>query len=359
MLGLRKARIGVGDHKVCERYFPVVPNSYLSCDALLGCDVLSQATLVWGGPRRAIIWGDTPYVVYHIHRRKNTVSRVQSCPVELESPHQKFSQISLKASIQLDPYQTQFVPVVVPETPESTLLVYPQPRFCHSSHPFIVNVTSEQSIYVPLVNPTKNHMTFKRGTIGASYEEVKVPPSSSVNATRRCIHNDLLPQNYSTSEKGTRVQRLRELIKQQSWGHLTSSERAELETLILDNDPLFILSEKELGLISGPLEHIRVSDPHPCRGPRYPYPEQAKQIITDMLKDMEERGIIEPSTAAWPSPIVLVNKPDGGKRVCLDYRQVNKHLATDIYPLPRLEELVDQAAGHQYYVPLDIREAYF
>ncbi len=36
--------------------------------------------------------------------------------------------------------------------------------------------------------------------------------------------------------------------------------------------------------------------------------------------------------------------------MCLDYHQVNKHLATDIYPLPRLEELVDQAMGHQYYV---------
>ncbi len=45
--------------------------------------------------------------------------------------------------------------------------------------------------------------------------------------------------------------------------------------------------------------------------------------------------------------------------MCLDYRQVNKHLATDIYPLPRLKELVDQAAGHQYYVTLDMREAYF
>ncbi len=122
----------------------------------------------------------------------------------------------------------------------------------------------------------------------------------------------------------------------------------ELETLILDNNPLFILSEKELGIISGPPEHIRISDPQPCRGPRYRYPEQAKQIIADMLKDMEERDIIEPSTAAWLSPIVLVSKPDGSKRMCLDYRQVNKHLATDIYPLPRLEELVDQAAGHQY-----------
>ncbi len=196
----------------------MVPNSYLSCDALLGCDVLSQATLVWDGPKRAIVCGDTPYVVYHIRRRKNTVSRVKSCPVELNKPHQKFNQVSLKAPVQLDPYQALFIPVVVPETSESTLLVYPQPRFCHNSHPFIVNVTSEQSIYVPLDNSTKKQKTFRKGTIVVLYEEVKIPPSNSVNATRRCIHNDLLPQNDTTSEKGTRVQRLSKLIKEQSWG---------------------------------------------------------------------------------------------------------------------------------------------
>ncbi len=78
-----------------------------------------------------------------------------------------------------------------------------------------------------------------------------------------------------------------------------------------------------------------------------------------MLDDMEQRHIIDRSTAAWLSPIVLVNKPDGSKRMCLDYRHVNKHLATDVYPLPRLEELVKQAAGHPYYVTLDMREAYF
>ncbi len=45
--------------------------------------------------------------------------------------------------------------------------------------------------------------------------------------------------------------------------------------------------------------------------------------------------------------------------MCLDYRHVNKHLVTDIYPLPRSEELVDQAAGHNCYATLDMREAYF
>lgn len=56
---------------------------------------------------------------------------------------------------------------------------------------------------------------------------------------------------------------------------------------------------------------------------------------------------------------MLVNKPNGSKRMCLDYRKVNQHLATDIYPLPRLEELVEQAAGHPFYVTLDMKEAYF
>ncbi len=74
---------------------------------------------------------------------------------------------------------------------------------------------------------------------------------------------------------------------------------------------------------------------------------------------MEEKGVIEPSTAAWLSPIVLVSKPDGSKRMCLDYRGVNKHLATDIYPLPRLEELVEMASGNKYYATLDLKEAYF
>ncbi len=45
--------------------------------------------------------------------------------------------------------------------------------------------------------------------------------------------------------------------------------------------------------------------------------------------------------------------------MCLDYRHGNKHFATDIYPLPRLEELVDQAAGHNFCATLDMREAYF
>ena len=78
-----------------------------------------------------------------------------------------------------------------------------------------------------------------------------------------------------------------------------------------------------------------------------------------MLEEMEEKDIIEPSTAAWLSPIVLVKKPDGTQRMCLDYRKVSTHLQVDIHPLPRLEEMVEIAAGNKYYATLDMKEAYY
>ncbi len=137
------------------------------------------------------------------------------------------------------------------------------------------------------------------------------------------------------------------------------SKKAELKSVILDNHKLFILDKSELGLMKGPPAKINIADPQPRCGPRYYYPEEAKRLIEEMQQDMEDRQIIEKSTSAWLSPIVLVNKPDESKRMCLYYRHVNKHLATDIYPLPRLEKLVDQAAGHTFYATLDMREAYF
>ncbi len=152
------------------------------------------------------------------------------------------------------------------------------------------------------------------GTILRSCARVDVDPVSSVNVTKK-IHNDLIPQNDQPSHQGTRVQKLEELMKRQNWQHLTGSEQIEVCQVILQHDPLFILDEKELGLINGPPPHIKVDDPRPSRGPRYRYPEQAKQLIAEMLDDMEQRDIIERSTATWLSPIVLVNKPDGSKRM--------------------------------------------
>ncbi len=99
------------------------------------------------------------------------------------------------------------------------------------------------------------------------------------------------------------------LIKQQEWSQ-PAPEEQELRKLIQQHDPLFIFDRKKLGLMGDPPAHIRVEGPLPSREHVYRYPELAKQLIANMLQDMKDREIIERLTAAWLSPIVLVNKPD-------------------------------------------------
>ncbi len=114
---------------------------------------------------------------------------------------------------------------------------------------------------------------------------------------------------------------------------------------------LFIVDKNELGLITAPLAHINVENQVPCRAPIYRYPEKAKELIEEIIEDLAQRDLIEPSTAAWLSPILLVSKPSGEKRMWLDYRKVNTHLAMNIHSLPKLEE--------QYYATLDMKDAYY
>ena len=65
------------------------------------------------------------------------------------------------------------------------------------------------------------------------------------------------------------------------------------------------------------------------------------------------------STAVYLSPIVLVNKPDVSKRMCIDYRGVNQKIKQDIHPLPRLDEMFEDSAGKKFYCSLDMKDAYF
>ncbi len=152
---------------------------------------------------------------------------------------------------------------------------------------------------------------------------------------------------------------MQSILDSKNWNHLSEDQKQFLFSIIKGHDALFILNENELGKIDVPPVHINVADPTPVRGPTYRYPEKAKGIISQLMQEMEEKGVIEPSTAAWLSPIVLLSKPNGSKRLCLDYRGVNKYLATDIYSLPRLEELVEVASGNEFYATLDLKEAYF
>jgi hypothetical protein len=71
-----------------------------------------------------------------------------------------------------------------------------------------------------------------------------------------------------------------------------------------------------------------------------------------------EEGYISLSTSPWAAPVLLVEKKDGTKRMCIDYRALNEVTIKNKYPLPRIEDLFDQLRGAGVFSKIDLRSCY-
>nr|GEU60607.1 putative reverse transcriptase domain-containing protein [Tanacetum cinerariifolium] len=66
--------------------------------------------------------------------------------------------------------------------------------------------------------------------------------------------------------------------------------------------------------------------------------------LPDQLKELSEKGFIRPISSPWGSPVLFVKKKDGSFRMCIDYRELNKLIVKNRYPLLRIDDLFDQLA---------------
>jgi len=83
--------------------------------------------------------------------------------------------------------------------------------------------------------------------------------------------------------------------------------------------------------------------------------------LAELKKQLEEfldKQFVRPSVSPWGALVLLVKKKDGTMRLCVDYRQLNKVTIKNKYPLPRIDDLMDQLLGDYVFRKIDLRSGY-
>lgn len=108
------------------------------------------------------------------------------------------------------------------------------------------------------------------------------------------------------------------------------------------------------------IEHdIDVGDAKPVCQHYYRVPLEKKRQLENEIAYLLENGLAEPTFSSWASPCILVKKADGSHRFCTDYRKVNALTKPDSYPLPRIEDCIDQVGSATYVSKFDLLKVYW
>ncbi|XP_068210330.1 uncharacterized protein [Palaemon carinicauda] len=138
--------------------------------------------------------------------------------------------------------------------------------------------------------------------------------------------------------------------------HLSDEQQQDFKVLIKNFSDLFSDHPKR---IKGIQHKIRLREETPISQRPYRMSPRQQQRLKTEVAYLLKHGLAEESHSEWASPCILVDKPDGSARMCTDYRKVNNVTIKDSYPMPRVEDIIDNVAKFPFLSKIDLLKGYY
>ena len=206
--------------------------------------------------------------------------------------------------------------------------------------PVVTKANDDNSVLLELVNTTRSKVSLQPGTKVMHLQPFDAMVDDSVQT--------MVEGQQNTAEVPIGDFKLE---------HLSDDEQADLLS-VLRRHHIWQTSEK-LGTTYLVQHPIDVQGAQPVRQRPYRVPETKRKIIAQELEKMLLCKVIQPSASPWSSPVVLIEKPNGVYRFCMDYRQLNAVTKKDAYPLPRIEETLDALGNETVFTTLDLQSGFW
>ena len=122
---------------------------------------------------------------------------------------------------------------------------------------------------------------------------------------------------------------------------------------------VFVFEDGQLGSTNVVTHSINTGDSPPIKQPARRIPFALRKKVEELVDDMLQKRVIHPSNSPWASPVVLVAKKNGDTRFCVDYRRLNSVTKMDVYPLPRIDDMLDSLSEACVFSTLDLASGFW
>ena len=217
---------------------------------------------------------------------------------------------------------------------------------------------SKRALYIPVVNLSNQPLQWNEGNALATVELLctSVIPLNTAND----VSDSVCSVAVSSSSPPIPDEIKRNLVVGEN---VTTEERERLFEHLDRHSDSFV--DKKSVPTHG-IEHcIDTGDCRPIGSTLRRTSACECRLISSQVNDMLEKDVIERSTSPWAAQVVMVPKKDGSRRFCIDYRPINSKTRRDLYPLPRIDEILERVTsagdkkGDKFMSSLDLKNGFW